>query len=374
MFSAPRLEMSYPSMRMGTPGSPSASSQRGERPVAALAAPLLAQRARGPGPAQRSCRPVPAGDACRPAPPAAPPPACPAAPPGRRPTAPCSSLRRDDQLGRHRRRRSVVLAHEALEDLLRRPLPATFTKVRLRRSASLPSRVTNTCTFAPQSSTARPVMSADPSELDSILLPLEHVPQRLQPVAEHRRGLEILAAPRLPASLRSRPATTLVSRPLRKSTTWSITARYSTRSVSPRQGAGQRLMWNCRQGDPLRLPGCLPRHALHREHPAEDVQRLADLGRTREGTEVEVAAPVRLPGEHHPGELVFHGDHDVGIRLVVAQADVERRPMLLDEVVLQQKGLHLVRGDDPLHVAALPIISITLAGSLPPSPPGSAAR
>ncbi len=58
---------------------------------------------------------------------------------------------------------------------------------------------------------------------------------------------------------------------------------------------------------------------------------------------------MRLPGEHHPRVLVLHGDHDVGVRLVVAQADVEGRPVLLDEVVLEQQGFDLVGGDDPLQ-------------------------
>src|SRR5204862_7489007 len=43
-------------------------------------------------------------------------------------------------------------------------------------------------------------------------------------------------------------------------------------------------------------------------------------------------------------------DGDVGKRLVVAEADVERRPVALDEVLLEVQSLHLVLGDDHLDV------------------------
>jgi hypothetical protein len=55
---------------------------------------------------------------------------------------------------------------------------------------------------------------------------------------------------------------------------------------------------------------------------------------------------VALPGEVDPRELLVHGDADVGIRLVVAQPDVERRSVLLDEVLLGEQRLCLVGGAD----------------------------
>ena len=128
-----------------------------------------------------------------------------------------------------------------------------------------------------------------------------------------------------------------------------MTARYSAFSALPTQGAGQRSMWNCRHGEPDGRPGFAPPAGAHREHAAQHVQGLAHLGGAGVRPEVEVALAVRLAGEQHPGALVLHGDHDVRVRLVVAQADVERRPVLLDEVVLQQQGLHLVADDDPFE-------------------------
>jgi hypothetical protein len=53
-----------------------------------------------------------------------------------------------------------------------------------------------------------------------------------------------------------------------------------------------------------------------------------------------------LPREVDAGEALVEGDADVGIRLVVAQADVVRRPVLLDEVLLGEQRLGFVCGRD----------------------------
>ena len=57
-----------------------------------------------------------------------------------------------------------------------------------------------------------------------------------------------------------------------------------------------------------------------------------------------------LAREHDPRELVLDGDGDVRERLVVAQADVERRPVALDEVLLEVQRLHLGAGHDRLDL------------------------
>jgi len=59
---------------------------------------------------------------------------------------------------------------------------------------------------------------------------------------------------------------------------------------------------------------------------------------------------VPLAREHDPGVLVLHGDGDVRKRLVVPEPDVERRPVPLDEVLLEVQGLDLVLGHDHLDV------------------------
>ena len=87
------------------------------------------------------------------------------------------------------------------------------------------------------------------------------------------------------------------------------------------------------------------------EHAVEHVERLAHLLRVRVRAEVDGAATVPLAREHDPRILVGHGDGDVRERLVVAQAHVERRPVALDEVLLEMQGLGLGRGDDHLDPA-----------------------
>ncbi len=84
------------------------------------------------------------------------------------------------------------------------------------------------------------------------------------------------------------------------------------------------------------------------EHAVEHVQRLADALRVRVRPEVDGSAAMPLAGEHHPGELVGDGDRDVGERLVVAEPDVERRPVTLDEVLLEVQRLGLALGDHDL--------------------------
>src|SRR5439155_21126181 len=86
------------------------------------------------------------------------------------------------------------------------------------------------------------------------------------------------------------------------------------------------------------------------EDTIEDVERLTHLLRVRVGPEVDDTAAVPLAREHDAGVLVLYGDRDVGKRLVVAQPDVERWPVTLDEVLLEMERLHLVLGHDHLDV------------------------
>jgi hypothetical protein len=85
-----------------------------------------------------------------------------------------------------------------------------------------------------------------------------------------------------------------------------------------------------------------------REDPVQDVEGLSYLLRGRVWAEVDDAAPVPLPREHDARVLVLHGHGDVGVALVVAEADVERRPVPLDEVLLEVVGLDLGLRDDHL--------------------------
>ena len=71
------------------------------------------------------------------------------------------------------------------------------------------------------------------------------------------------------------------------------------------------------------------------------------------GTEVEAVAAVALAGEVDAGEVLVHRDRDERVGLVVAQADVEAGPVLLDEALLGQQGLGLGGDDDALDLGDL---------------------
>ena len=181
-------------------------------------------------------------------------------------------------------------------------------------------------------------------------LALGEVPHREQPVAVARRLLEALA-PRAASRIRCSSSRWigLVS-PERNSTTPSMISRYSSCETYPTHGAPAALDVVVEARD----PGVPPRlRALARPEPedaVEDVERLAHLLRVRVRAEVDDAAPVPLAGEHDARVVVLDGDGDVRERLVVAQPDVERRPVALDEVLLEVERLDLVAGDDHLDV------------------------
>ena len=72
------------------------------------------------------------------------------------------------------------------------------------------------------------------------------------------------------------------------------------------------------------------------EQPPEQVERLAHPLRRRVGAEVDPLRAVALAGEVDARELLVEADPDVGVGLVVAQADVELRPVALDEAAARR--------------------------------------
>ncbi len=93
----------------------------------------------------------------------------------------------------------------------------------------------------------------------------------------------------------------------------------------------------------------VPGARADRERAEEQVERLPDGVRVGVGAEVADALALRSPHHHGPGPLLVEGDREVGVRLVVLQPDVEPRPVLLDEVELEEQRLDLVADRDPLH-------------------------
>ena len=88
------------------------------------------------------------------------------------------------------------------------------------------------------------------------------------------------------------------------------------------------------------------------EHLREHLQRAAHALGVRVRAEVRPARAVALAREVHARVVLVERDRDERVGLVVAQADVEARPVLLDEALLGQQRLGLAGHDhalDPLH-------------------------
>src|SRR4029077_8186490 len=73
-----------------------------------------------------------------------------------------------------------------------------------------------------------------------------------------------------------------------------------------------------------------------REDAVQDVERLAHLRCARVRPEVADTLAVPLAGERHARVPVTERDGDVGVALVVAEPDVERGPVPLDQVLLEE--------------------------------------
>ena len=84
------------------------------------------------------------------------------------------------------------------------------------------------------------------------------------------------------------------------------------------------------------------------EQLAEQVEGLPHPLCAGERPEVGAARPVALAGEVDAREFLVEADPDVGVGLVVPQADVETGPVALDEALLGEQRLGLVRGDQEL--------------------------
>ena len=168
---------------------------------------------------------------------------------------------------------------------------------------------------------------------------------------------------------RSMSFSTSPSRPRRKSTAWFTVAMYSSRVQRSSHGPSERLMKYCRQGEPLGPPRLGAAALAVREDAADELERLAHLARARERAEVQVAGHAAAAEEAHPRPLVVQRDLDGRVALVVAQAEVVRRALLLDEVVLEEERLGLGRRHDPVDVARPARASRRCARAA--SPPGA---
>src|SRR5690606_8296001 len=88
-----------------------------------------------------------------------------------------------------------------------------------------------------------------------------------------------------------------------------------------------------------------------REDLLDDPEHLAHGARRAVRAEVEVAVLLVATDHPQPRPGLREGDLDADVGLVVLQPDVVDRPMLLDEVVLEDESLGLGLGDQAVDVA-----------------------
>jgi hypothetical protein len=86
----------------------------------------------------------------------------------------------------------------------------------------------------------------------------------------------------------------------------------------------------------------------YRKHAGGGVERLTDRVRVPERTEVPDLLPLGAAQDLGPRPLLADRQGQVRIGLVVAVANVEARPVLLDQVVLEQQRVDLAGRHDPL--------------------------
>ena len=254
----------------------------------------------------------------------------------------------DDDLRRHARRRAVVLEHERLQHG-RRVLALDVLEVK-------PVAVDQAAVAQREDLHGRTiVLQREPDHVDVAHaapvggLPLGQVPDREEPVAVARGLLEALVLRgvlhlRLQLPL-DRPC--LAREELDHAVDDLPVPLLRDVAHARRQAALDVVV---EAGNPRVAAGLRPLARPIREDAVEHVEGLAHLLRIRVRPEVDDAAAVALAREHHARVVVVDRDGDVRERLVVAQLDVEGRPVALDEVLLQVQRLDLVRGDDHLEV------------------------
>ena len=91
-----------------------------------------------------------------------------------------------------------------------------------------------------------------------------------------------------------------------------------------------------------------------RENASEGIQGLVDGPGRRVGAEVSRAVITHLARHRHLGVRFGPMDLDVRIALVILEADVVLRPMLLDQIHLEDQRFQLRSHEDPFDVRNLP--------------------
>ena len=103
------------------------------------------------------------------------------------------------------------------------------------------------------------------------------------------------------------------------------------------------------------LPREIVGAAAHGVEPADDGERFPELRDVGVRPEVPGAGEIAPAGDEHAGERLRDGHRDGGVALVVLEPHVESRPVLLDQIVLEQERLGLAPHHDRVHVGDQPL-------------------
>src|SRR5581483_2076762 len=179
-------------------------------------------------------------------------------------------------------------------------------------------------------------------------LALHQAPHRLQAVAQHRRPLELLRRRRLAHLALEVALHVAVAAGEEVDDRLDVAAILLAPHVADAGGLAA-LDVVVEAGRAGAAPRLGPLAGAELEQLAEQVQGLAHALRARVGAEVDAAGAVALAREVDARELLVEADADVGVGLVVPQADVEARPVAPDELLLGEQRLRLGLGDQEVH-------------------------
>ena len=103
-----------------------------------------------------------------------------------------------------------------------------------------------------------------------------------------------------------------------------------------------------RPAEPLMLVELAGAAGADREAAQQQIERVADRVGVCVRSEVLGSLALAATHDQRPGKLLVEGHRQERVALVIAQPDVEPRPVLFDEAVFQHQGFDLVADLDPL--------------------------
>jgi hypothetical protein len=181
------------------------------------------------------------------------------------------------------------------------------------------------------------------------LLLLDRALDRCQPVAQTGGALELQLLGRT-AHLELEPGDDLVGVAVEELAQLGdeLAVRHLRDLADARAAAFLDVEQQARPPEPVVFVELAGTAGAHRKAAQQQVERLADGVGVRIRPEVAHTLALAATHHHRPRVLLVERHGQERVALVVAQADVEPRPVLLDEAVLEHERLDLVAHLDPL--------------------------